>query len=584
MSFDIDWGLSSLQGPRDRNEDFAGLQFAPSHDRERGLVAALADGVGGSGAGGDGLLAAQTSVRTLLNDFHSTPADWDASVALERILAAHNAWLAAHNRRPGADGKAREALCTLTAFALQGRRYALAHVGDSRAWLLRDDQLLLLTQDHRLPRRDFAGLTRALGLDDALHLDHSQGELRVGDRLLLSSDGVHGALRTRELARLLREAPTASAAAEALTRAAIDAGGSDNASALVLAVKDLAGPGLDDLLHSAETLPCPGRLSVGAQLDGYQITALVADNGVRRLLQARELASGELVALKTLHPARAHDAEERALLAHEIWLGLRLTEGSGQRRRACATGLVRLRRPAQPSHFYAVFDWHAGQTLEQQLAARQGQPPDVAALVQMARAIAASLSLLHAAGCIHRDVKPANLHLGEDGQWRLLDLGVALSARAPAALRGLHAGSPSYINPEQWDDPPRAPDAGADLYALGVTLYLALSGRLPYGEVEPYQQARFKRDPVALCRLQPSVPMWLDHLVAKAIARDARQRFETADELLLALERGAARGLPAPRATPLAARNPLLLWQIGLFVSGLMNLLLVVWLIGLPKG
>ena len=135
------------------------------------------------------------------------PGSMEVPLALDRLLGHQNAWLAAHNRRPGPQGEPREALTTLTAVALRGRRYAIAHVGDSRAWLLRDGDCLLLTQDHRLERRDFAGLTRALGLDDALRLDHSQGELRVGDRLLLTSDGVHGALRSRQIADLLRAKP-----------------------------------------------------------------------------------------------------------------------------------------------------------------------------------------------------------------------------------------------------------------------------------------------------------------------------------------------------------------------------------------
>ena len=199
MSFEIDVGLASLQGRRERNEDFAGVQRAAAHEADRGWVAALADGVS---TGGDGLMAAQTTVMALLSDFHATPLSWDASVALERLLATQNAWLAAYNRR---DSR-RQALCTLTAVALQGRRYAIAHVGDSRAWLLRDGACLQLTQDHRLERADFAGLTRAVGLDELLHLDHSQGELHTGDRLLLTSDGIHGVLRTRDIARLLREA------------------------------------------------------------------------------------------------------------------------------------------------------------------------------------------------------------------------------------------------------------------------------------------------------------------------------------------------------------------------------------------
>lgn len=579
MRFELDTGLSSLQGKRPRNEDFAGVQAPQAHEAERGWVAALADGVSG---GGEGLMAAQTSVMSLLRDFHAVPAEWDTSVALDRLLGHQNAWLAAHNRRPGPDGQPREALTTLTALALRGRRYALAHVGDSRAWLLRDGQCLLLTQDHRMERRDYAGLTRALGLDDALRLDHSAGELKVGDRLLLTSDGVHGTLRSRDIADLLRSTPGAQAAADALTAAALAAGSHDNATALVLDVKDLADPGLNDLAALGRQLPSPGPLGVGAVLDGFQVTALVADNGVHRLLQARELASGRLVALKMLRPGRADDPEERAMLAHEIWLGLRLAEAPRHRRRGGGeSGFVRVHAPADgATHFYAVFDWHGGQTLEQLLA--RG-PLEVAQAQALAGAVARSLSLLHAAGVVHRDIKPGNLHLGDDGQWRVLDLGVALSPRASAAARELHAGTPSYINPEQWQDPPAPADAGSDLFALGVTLYQALTGRLPYGEIEPYQLARYKREPVSVSRLQPSVPMPLDRLVMRAIAREARARFETAEELLLALERLAARDQPASARPTKPTREAISVWQVGLGLSVLLNLLLVAWLVFLPK-
>lgn len=582
MRFELDTGLSSLQGRRPRNEDFAGVQAPAAHEAERGWVAALADGVsGGEACSGDGLMAAQTSVMSLLRDFHGVPPDWDSSVALDRLLGHQNAWLAAHNRRPGPDGQPREALTTLTAFALRGRRYALAHVGDSRAWLLRDGQCLLLTQDHRMERRDFAGLTRALGLDDALRLDHSAGELKVGDRLLLSSDGVHAALRSREIADILRTTPGAQAAADALTAAALAAGSHDNATALVLDIQDLADPGLDDLAALGRQLPSPGPLGVGALLDGYQITALVADNGVHRLLQARELATGRLVALKMLCPGRADDPEERAMLAHEIWLGLRLAEAPRQRRRGGESGFVRAHAPADgATHFYAVFDWHGGQTLEQLLA--RG-PLDAAQAIALASAAARSLSLLHAAQVVHRDIKPANLHLGDDGQWRLLDLGVALSPRAPAASRELHAGTPSYVNPEQWQDPPAPAEAGSDLFALGVTLYQALTGRLPHGEIEPYQLARYRREPASVSRLQPSVPMPLDRLVMKAMAREAKARFETADELLLALERLAARDQPMSAKAARPREAVVSGWQIAFGLSALLNLLLIAWLAFLPR-
>jgi serine/threonine protein kinase len=116
-----------------------------------------------------------------------------------------------------------------------------------------------------------------------------------------------------------------------------------------------------------------------------------------------------------------------------------------------------------------------------------------------------------------------------------------------------------------------------------VTLYQTLTGKLPYGDVLPYQTGRYFRDPTAPSRNNPEVPIWLDHIVLKAVARDHKQRFETAEEFALALERGASRPLGAISATPLLQRDPTVLWKIALAISGLWNLLLVYWLVFLPK-
>jgi len=278
------------------------------------------------------------------------------------------------------------------------------------------------------------------------------------------------------------------------------------------------------------------------------------------------------------------------MLAHEAWLAQCM-----QSSRA-ADHLVQLheRPPGSKGQtaFYLLYDWHPGETLQQMLDRKHSFSPAQAVSVLMQ--VLKALGRLHRQSVIHRDVKPANLHQGEDGVVRLLDLGVALSGREPETTRQLHAGTPSYINPEQWgfavraggvntDEPPQPPDAQSDLFALGVTLYQLLTGgMLPYGEVLPYQSGRYYRDPVPPSRHNPQVPIWLDHVALKAVARDKRQRFETAEEMLLALERGASRPLNAPPASALIHRDPTVLWKVALFISVLFNLTLVIWLLFLP--
>lgn len=576
MGLDVDIGWCSTAGPRKNNEDFAAAA-APQGEATRGVIAAVADGVS---AGGRGREAAQTTVVGLLQDYFGTPETWETSAAMDRLIAAQNGWLAAGNRHRTHEGGG--AMTTLTALVLRGHSYTLAHVGDSRAWLLRGGACTQLTQDHVFDHPDQRNrLTRALGLDDAVRIDYEQGELRRGDVFVLTTDGVHGVLSRQHVAAQARAALKggAQAAGEALVREAVDAGTRDDASALVIHVRELAAAQLEDALMRGRSLPAAPRLKPGDVLDGYVVETVLADTGVHRLYRARESASGDTVALKALHEARAGDPAERAMLAHEAWLGLRLAEQTGA---ATAGGFVRVREPMDQSAFYVVFDWHEGRTLDEMLRARQGF--SIAQVVQGVLAVAKALGRLHRQGVIHRDIKPANLHLGNDGVWRIIDLGVALSGRESAEQRELHAGTPSYMNPEQWEEGrDDAVGPGSDLYALGATLYQWLTGHLPYGEVEPYQLARFRRDPRAPSRLRPDVPVWLDHVVLKAVARDARRRFETAEELVLALERGASRPLAAAGATPLITRDPTAFWKAALAASAVLNLLLVFWLLFLPR-
>lgn len=575
MSFDVDIGHASERGPRPLNEDFAAAMRYPEGEESLGVIAAIADGVS---AGGEGRMAAQTSVMSLVEDFFAAPATWDTSVVLDRVIGAHNSWLVAHNRRGTA-----AAMSTLTAVALRGQTWTLAHVGDTRAYLLRGDspetrECRRLTQDHALDHPDLRSrLTRAMGLDDAVRVDYLQGDLHLGDSFVLLSDGAWGKLSE---VRILALASTGSAqqASAALVQAALAAGTPDNATALVVRVLSLMRGRLQDAVLRSRLLPVPRRMKVGDAIDGHVVTAIVADTGVHLLYQVRDGASAALKALKTLHPSRASDPQERAMLAHEAWLGERVADLVRAR---ADEGFVRLHAVPAATEFYLLFDWHSGQTLERLRAQRGLAGVTVAEVVAWGLSAARSLGSLHRLGVVHRDVKPANLHLGDDGQLRLLDLGVALSGNETAEQRDLHAGTPSYMSPELWEG--AQADAGSDLFALGVTLYQLLTGHLPYGEIEPYQKLRYRRDAKPPSRLRPDVPIWLDRIVLKAVGRDARQRFETAEELLLALERGASRPLSAVPNTPLLARDPTALWKIGLGVSVLFNLLLIYWLLFLPR-
>lgn len=581
MNFELEFGRASLAGRKARNEDWCAFATGAGADQILGSIAAIADGVS---AGGLGAEAAQTSVGALVRDYFATPGTWETTVALDRVISAQNLWLAGMNRRR----QPAMGLTTLTALVLRGQSYTLAHVGDTRAYLWRAGVLQQLTTDHVVPHHDFSHqLTRSVGSDERLLVDYCQGDLHSDDLFVLLSDGVHGSYSERDVRSLLARDLPVQALADELVQGALRCGSRDNLTALVVQVRGVSEATLQDEARRARQWPVLPHLKPGEQVDGMRVMELLADTGVHLLYKVCDPATEHVFVLKSLHPQRARDDQERTMLAHEAWVARRMQTGRAARYLAH----LHAGPPGghAPSGFYLLYDWHGGETLDELLARRHVF--SVAQAVGLVEQAARALGLLHRQGVVHRDIKPSNLHLGTDGVLRLLDLGVALSGCEPESTRLLHGGTPSYMNPEQWPgyDPAdegkaQAPDARSDLFALGVTLYQLLTrGRLPYGEVLPYQMGRYHRDPLAPSRRNPGVPIWLDHVALKAVARRKTMRFETAEELVLALERGASRPLSAPMATPLVRRDPLTLWKIALAVSVLLNLLLVYWLLFLPK-
>ena len=179
-------------------------------------------------------------------------------------------------------------------------------------------------------------------------VDYADGDMQVGDTFVLTSDGVHGPLKRKVLQELALTG-TAQEAAEALVAKALASGGRDNATALVMRVRGLDTATLSDMSRRGKQLPVPARLQPGDRLDGLVVEASVFSNGVHRVYRVRDEARGSLHALKTLHESRASDVQEREMLAHEAWLGARVSERQ-------AEGLLHITEAPNPTAFYTLSD------------------------------------------------------------------------------------------------------------------------------------------------------------------------------------------------------------------------------------
>jgi serine/threonine protein phosphatase PrpC len=530
-------GYHSAPGPRPRNEDFVGavLGSRPPAER-RDVAAAIADGIGSAKGG---RVAAETAVRGFLDGFWDVPETLEVRRAAARILDALNAWINAQGRQdPNLVGMG----CTFTALVLRGRLAHLLHVGDTRAYRLSGDRLLRLTTDHvRDDRGKSPVLTRALGIEPELRLDYTSHPVALHDRFLLCSDGVHGSLVDEAIADILRVRSAPEDTSRALVEAALEAGSTDNCTALVLDVVALPTARSADVgsaIRRLKLIPVP---QVGDTVDGFVLNVLVSDGRYSCLFGAVDEVDGGTVALKFPKPQVAAVAAHHAAFVREAWVGTRVTSPWVAR-------VIEL-PPGRQSCLYTVMPLYTGELLETRLARQPavGLEEGRSIAIRLAHAAAA----LHRAGIIHRDIKPDNVMLEAGGSLKLLDLGVVrlpgLEDLPPESIPGTTA----YMAPEMFEG--EAGNVATDVYALGVTLFRTFTGTFPYGNPDATSPPRQER-PRDFAALRPDLPAWVQAALGRAIARDPAERYADMAELAHEFEAG-------PSYAPEKVRRPLTLYE-----------------------
>ncbi len=195
---------------------------------------------------------------------------------------------------------------------------------------------------------------------------------------------------------------------------------------------------------------------------------------------------------------------------------------------------------------YIVMEYVKGETLSELLARRGRLPP--AHAVDLALEVCAGLDHAHASGLVHRDIKPQNLLVREDGRIKIADFGIARAAEATRLTQiGSVLGTAAYLSPEQASG--HEVTGSADIYSLGVVLYELLSGRTPYAFDSLAQlEARQRSGAItSLRKIEPAVPEKLEAAVMRCLALDPDERPQSA----LALAHELAAGSPEPPTEPL---------------------------------
>jgi serine/threonine protein phosphatase PrpC len=558
---DIRVGWASERGRRADNEDFVGAYLGtPTERAEHGSAVAVADGIGGSGGG---RIAAEIAVREFLDGYFSLSPTLDVLGAAGRVLEAVNRWIHAHGQAvPGLAGMG----TTFSALVFHGQHAYALHVGDSRIYRIRQGRVWQLTEDHTLGQKDLSHvLYRAHGIEGTLRLDSRRYEVRADDRYVLCTDGVHGALAADRLGEIMRRDLSPAETATRLVEAAFAAGGEDNMSALVVDVVGVPGVEHGAIEQVCAALPIGPLPRPGDTIDGFLVDSVLSTGRYSQVFTATRRQDDLPVVLKFPRPTGAPGETYRLAFAREVW-------SAAQVRSPWVVEVAPISASTQ-TQLYAVMPFYRGETLERRLKRAPALEPQEVARIGIA--LAKGVAALHRKGIVHRDLKPENVLMLGDGGIRILDLGVAKVAKLPEIDLSAIPGTASYMAPEMFAG--NSGDEGTDQFALGVTLYRALTaGAYPYGEIEPFSHPRFTA-PVPPSQHRPELPAWLDAVVLRLVAPAPEDRFTDLVELSLELENGLNQGRSPPRRpVPLYRRNPLAVWQgVTLVLLALLALSLV---------
>ncbi len=552
-------GFATALGPRADNQDFGAVHIgSPSEQALHGMVALVADGVSGSKAG---RVASELAGRSFIDAYVDQNPLKGVAAAGVAALSGYNRWLHAKGR---SDPDMAGAATTFTALILKAREATVLHVGDSRAWHFRDGVLTRLTEDHTLSQPGLSHvLYRALGIEPDLRLDTRTVALKPYDRLLLTSDGAHGVLSDAALTGLLGRRASPEADAQAIVDAAGTAETRDNATAIVIDVIRIGPVDQDAIGAEAAHLPILPVPNAGDRVDGFHLERLISDGKYTRVFQARDGEVGERLVLKFPKPKLLSESGARGAFLRESFIGRRIDSPY--------VGKTLSLDPGRQSCLYIAQPLYVGRTLHARIAEETFQIPEgVDASIRLSRAVAA----LHRLNIVHRDIKPDNVILEQNGGLKLIDLGVARLPRIEEFSETEAPGTPGYKAPEMFAGNPG--DALTDQYALGVTLYRLFTGDYPSGQETDFSRIRFDK-PTRPTTHRPDMPAWLEAALLRALSADPADRFADVEELIHVLESGSAAAVPMRRDLSLMEREPVRFWQA--VSAGLFVLLLVSWMV-----
>jgi len=533
-------GFTLAKGSQLKGDDFFEIKVMDNI-----TVAVVCDGVGSAMQGAE---AARRVTHFLVHSLKNRPKSWTMEKSIKHFIENINRVLYLESME---EYEREELVTTLTLVVIEGDRLYGANVGDSRIYLSRNGQFAQLSSDHAMEEEGMEGvLTSAMGLEETVEPYYFENNLQAKDQILLCSDGLYTELDQNELADGLHMG--ASFLVKKASKKHKD-NLPDDTTAVILEIKEL-----DPRLKLKQSqLIIEEKYKVGDVIDGYKLVKPLIQNNRTWLC----VNKGVQYVIK-FAPLEALDDEMMLdFFVKEVWMAKRLKAGFFPK------AVV----PKKRTHRYYIMSYVDGKSLK---AFIEKKPLTVDMGVELSQFLLKMSQFLIKLDLVHGDIKPENIIVTRRKDkfvFKMVDFGSITEAYSSVT----RAGTPTYLAPERFSLAPITEQT--EIYAIGVTLYESLTRKLPFGEIEPFQNPSFEKSPKHPTKFNAKIPDWLESIILRAIETDTDKRYHNYSEMLYEMQNPSKVKPYFDKNLSFIERHEKMVYKVGFITMFVLNIVQLLW-------